>query len=120
MNIPPKIISLVACLFYGAVIIDKLFAFALKQGIPYYVSVHQIPLIFAWFYHTPAHETPGILIFAWFGILGVPLVSNLAYYLFLRKRSRENRLPKYAISIALLLALAPVALVYGVLSWVSY
>lgn len=32
---------------------------------------------------------------------------NLAYYFFLRKRGRENRVPKYATSIALLLALVP-------------
>ena len=99
----PKIISLVAFFFYGALTIYVLFAVA--QNISYLKQFPDLPdaIIFKLY--------ASLLIVL--GVVGIPAVSNLAYYLFLRKRSKENRLPKYATSIALLLALIPVALFVG-------
>ena len=99
----PKIISLVAFLFYGAWMIYAVFYYA--QDIL--------------FYRSPDPPQVYLDIRLALSFLGAPFVSNLVYYLFLRKRSKENRLTKYAIPIALFLALAPVAL-YGALNGLGY
>ena len=80
----PKIISLLAFIGWTFILIYRAFwTFALAEES---LSLQETFFVFLW---------------------GLVAIINLGYFIFLRKRSRENKVPKYATSIALLLALAP-------------